>query len=330
MKSQSKKVNKLLLLATTNGLRVLERQERSWIEIEHALASHHVTSIAAAGHDILAGTPEGVFHSEDTGRTWMTANEGLVVPHVRWLAYHPDGSRVFAGAEPAAIFVSHDRARTWRECREIAKLRDENKWYLPYSPEAGCVRGFAFNGERGYAAVEQGGLLRSDDHGGTWRLTDASAGNPRSTIPQFHIHPDVHSVEVHPSSPDLVFAPTGGGLYLSEDGGMTYREIYDCYCRAVWIDPDDADHLIFGPADSVSEDGRIEETRDGGESWGLLSAGLDTPWPRRMIDRFVQVDDELLAILSDGHVLITSLHDLTWHWMEAEVEDVLAAAVMER
>ena len=117
---------------------------------------------------------------------------------------------------------------------------------LPYSPEAGCVRGFAFHGERAYAAVEVGGVLRSDDGGETWRLAEGSDGNPDlDGPPEPFVYPDVHSIDVHPSSPDLVFAPTGGGFYRSIDGGRTWTLLYDCYCRAAWIDPLDASILCW-------------------------------------------------------------------------------------
>ena len=68
--------------------------------------------------------------------------------------------------------------------------------------ESGCVRGFAVHGNRLYAAVEVGGLLRSDDAGKTWGLVAGSNGRPQfGRPPAKQIHPDVHSVAVHPSSP---------------------------------------------------------------------------------------------------------------------------------
>ena len=162
--------------------------------------------------------------------------------------------------------------KSWRACAEVTQLRDKFKWSLPYSPEAGCVRGFAFHGSRAYAAVEVGGVLRSDDNGETWQLAEGSDGNPSfEGPPEPFIYPDVHSIEVHPSSPDLVYAPTGGGFYRSNDGGKTWKLFYDCYCRAVWVDPLDPEHFILGPADYVNSNGRIEESRDGGQIG---------PWPQ--------------------------------------------------
>lgn len=130
------------------------------------------------------------------------------------------------------------------------------------------------------------------------------------------IHPDVHSVVVHPSSPDLVFATTGGGLYGSKDAGATWDHLYRCYCRAVWSDPAQARYLLFGPADSVDRNGRIEGSYDGGRTWEKASVGLDVPWSQHMVERFLQVDYELLAVLSNGGLLKAALAAplLTLHW----------------
>ena len=106
-----------------------------------------------------------------------TASAGLSDRHVRWMAYHPEQSDFeLAGTEPAGIFISRDGGESWRECPEVAEMRHRFRWYLPYSPEAGCVRGFAHHGDRAYAAVEVGGVLVSQDGGETWTLAQGSPG----------------------------------------------------------------------------------------------------------------------------------------------------------
>jgi photosystem II stability/assembly factor-like uncharacterized protein len=304
-----------LLLATRHGLVRCALEGDEWRQTTQGLTDHDVTSVIARQGVILAGTTDGVFRSDDLGATWREMSNGLSTPHVRWLAYHPDVSDLeFAGTEPAGIFVSHDGGGSWRACPEVAELRDRYKWSLPYSPEAGCVRGLAFHAARAYAAVEVGGVLRSDDGGETWRLAEGSDGNPDlEGPPEPFIYPDVHSISVHPSSADLVDAPTGGGLYRSRDGGRTWEFLYDCYCRAVWVDPDDSNHLILSPADGVDRNGRIEQSRDGGRTWSPAANGLKVPWRRGMVERFVQAGEELFAVLSSGQLLSASLSSFEWH-----------------
>jgi photosystem II stability/assembly factor-like uncharacterized protein len=319
-----------LLLATEQGLAICDRDGDNWREATHGLKDHNVTSVIAREGVILAGTTKGVFRSEDEGQTWEEASNGLTARHVRWMAYHPEVSNLeFAGTEPANIFVSHDGGGSWRACPEVAQLRDEHKWSLPYSPEAGCVRGFAFHGARVYAAVEVGGVLRSHDNGENWQLAEGSDGNPSfDGPPEPFVYPDVHSIEVYPLSPDLVYAPTGGGFYRSKDGGKTWKLFYDCYCRAVWVDPNDPDHFILGPADHVDSNGRIEESRDGGQTWSPASSGLNVPWRRGMVERFFQADDELFAVLSNGQCISAPLSTLEWHRILPSISDVNAITTM--
>lgn len=320
----------LLLIATSEGLVVCRREAEGWQEVRRGLEEKEVTTVMAREGVILAGTTEGVYRSDDEGQTWRNTSTGLTVPHVRWMAFHPQTSDLeFVGTEPANIFVSHNGGGAWRDCPEVPPLRQAGGWFLPYSPEAGCVRGFAFHGRRGYAAVEVGGMLVSDDGGETWRVAEGSTGKGSLSTPNANmIASDVHSVDVHPSSPDLVFAPTHRGLYRSEDGGKVWKNLYPCYCRAMWVDPTDANHIIFGPADSVDQGGRIEETHDGGQSWQLRMSGLPAKWPEHMVERFTSAEEQLLAVLSNGELMAASLEALNWQRILPEIENVNAVTVM--
>ncbi len=300
-----------LLAATHDGL-FIQEETQTWRRC--GLSGLEVTSVIAREGVILAGTRQGVWRSDDGGDNWAAASAGLALAHVRWLAFHPDVSDFeLAGTEPAGIFLSHDGAQTWRAAPEVPRLRDAHGWFLPYSPEAGCVRGFAIHGQRLYAAVEVGGILVSHDNGQTWNLAAGSDGRPRFSVPApGMVHPDVHSIEAHPSSPDRVLAVTGGGLYRSDDGGAQWRCLYPCYCRAAWWDPHDADHIIFGPADNVDRGGRIEETRDGGRTWQAADANMPTPWPRHMVERLVAIGPDLYAVLSNGELWRALRAGLAW------------------
>jgi photosystem II stability/assembly factor-like uncharacterized protein len=319
-----------LFLATEQGIGICDQTADSWKESLRALKEDSVTSVSVGDGVILAGTEDGIFRSRDAGQNWEEVNDGLTERHIRWLAHHPDNAAlVFAGTEPASIFVSQDGGGFWRGCPEVAEMRDRFKWSLPYSPEAGCVRGFAFHGSRIYAAVEVGGVLVSNNNGETWQLVEGSNGKPDlGGPPELFVYPDVHSLEVHPSSANLVCAPTGGGFYRSSDGGKTWQLLYDCYCRAVWVDPHDPDHLILGPADHVDSNGRIEESRNGGQTWSMASNGLRVPWRRGMVERFLQAGDELFAVLSNGQLMSASLATLEWKRILPDITGVNAITHM--
>ncbi|HUF38295.1 MAG TPA: hypothetical protein VMN57_07220 [Anaerolineales bacterium] len=305
-----------ILLATDDGIALFRFEDGRFTELLRTLSGIALTSVGRPKNAFLAGTRTGILRSTNGGGSWTEAAAGPVTPHIRWLLVHPDRTDlVFAGTEPAGIFVSDDAGLTWTGRPEVERLRDEHGWWLPYSPESGCVRGLAFHGERGYAAVEVGGVLRTLDGGATWDLAPGSSGDPQfRDPPPDHVHADVHSVEVHPSSADLAFAATNAGLYRSRDAGETWMRINaDGYTRAVWLDPGDPEHFISGPARSVGRNGTVIETRDGGMTWGALTDGLQSPWPNTMVERFCAIGpDHLAAVLDDGRMTILNRRTGRW------------------
>ncbi len=317
-----------LYLATSAGFVGAQKTTTGWQIIRHSLEDKEVTSVIARERVILAGTTDGLYASEDAGMTWVEKSNGLAYRHIRWLAYHPDVSDFeLAGTEPAAIFVSRDGGESWHGRDEVEQLRKQFGWWLPYSSAAGCVRGFAVHGRRLYAAVEVGGLLRSDDAGATWQLAAGSHGRPEfGRPPGGFIHPDVHAVAVHPTAADLVFAPTGGGFYVSEDGGTTWQCRYDnCYTRAVWANPGNPYHLILGlAAGPDGQHGRIEQTHDGGHTW----ARLITPQPHTLVERFYEVHQTLFAVMDGGHVWAADLQEMVWHTILTDTPAVNAVTTM--
>lgn len=326
-----------LYLVTAIGVVIAAPANDGWEIVDRTLSKSHLTSIAVSGDVLLVGSREGAWRSDDNGDTWQDANEGLATRHVRWIAPLPSASGAFlAGTEPAGIFNLSDGGNRWIERSEVAAMRDRFGWYLPYSPGAGCVRGFAVAGpgsekQRVYAAAEVGGVLVSDDAGQTWRLAGGSDGKPDlSREPGTQVHPDVHSITVHPSSPDLVTAATGGGLYRSVDGGDTWTNIYRCYIRAVWVDPADPRHMIAGPADGVSRNGRIEETFDGGDSWKPAQGAPPGPWPAHMVERFTPIGSGLFAVLSNGELWHReSAKDSGWRKLFPELDGIRAVVGRE-
>jgi photosystem II stability/assembly factor-like uncharacterized protein len=176
--------------------------------------------------------------------------------------------------------------------------------------------------------VEVGGVLGSRNAGENWDLVEGSHGDPDFDHKEGFVHSDVHSILVHPSSADLVLAPTGGGLYRSKDGGRSWELLYSCYCRSAWWDPDNPEHIIFGPAEGVDSGGRIEVSQDGGRSWKDASQGLQTPWEEHMVERFYPAGDHLMAVLSNGEVFNSPFSTVEWQPVFPEAGRVQALAVI--
>lgn len=311
-----------LLVATRSGFVSASKKGERWRVTGRGLDGRSLTCIARQNDVILAGAEDGLFRSADGGEQWEEVDAGLTQAHLRWLSFHPEQAGLaFAGTEPAALFRSTDGGRTWRERPEVAELRQAFDWFLPYSPEAGAVRGFAWHGARGYAAVEVGGALRSDDFGETWSLVPGSSGRPRTgSPPGDQIQADVHSIAVHPSSPDLALAPTGGGFFRSRDGGATWTRLHADYCRAVWAAPQNREQMILGPASGPSgRDGRIVHTDDGGAAWTTVAT-----FNRNMPERFLGVGETLFAVLANGELFAAHRERLAWRQILPQQEGITA------
>ncbi len=115
-------------------------------------------------------------------------------------------------------------------------------------------------------------------------------------------------------------------IIISRDGGVTWKNLYPCYIRAMWVDPEDPQHMIAGPADGVSRNGRIEESFDSGRTCNLASKGMEVPWPRHMVERFAQVGDNLFAILSTGELWLKPLRQVMWKHFSPEITQARAMA----
>jgi photosystem II stability/assembly factor-like uncharacterized protein len=306
-----------LYLGTDDGLAVFEGQQEEWHPRYVRLRGSRITAVAAAGQQVWAGTPGGLWRSRDGGATWSPSNEGLSVRHLRALAVH-SGQRdvLLAGAEPASVFVSHDGGETWTEAPSVARLRDAHGWSLPYSPAAGCVRDFVSAGEHLYAAAEVGGVLRSDDVGKVWQLLGGGC------------HADVHALAWHAAHPERIYAATGGGCYRSRDAGRHWELVGEGYTRAVWVDSDRPEIVLAGPARYVGAMGRVERSSDAGDTWSLASDGLKVPM-NAMIESFASAESHVLALTSEGALYTAKRGVWVWHPLSLGLPPVRAVVVSQ-
>ncbi len=315
MGSSSKRSRRVLLLVgTRKGLFLAssDLDRRKWsvegphlagYEIYHAVLDPRdcTTAYAAARHMVWG---VHVHRSDDCGRTWAKMPG---VPHydqhdddnddhdgadrtLKAIWYigpaHADApDTVFAGIEPAGLFVSRDRGCSWDAVDGLNHHATNKLW----QPSGGALALHSIqvdprDSRRIYAAISAGGVYRSDDCGATW--TTANRGVRADYLP--NTTPDtgqcVHRVLVHPARPDRLYQQSHAGTYRSDDRGVSWTEITEGlpsdFGYALTVDPSDADTLFVIPEESshmrTTVGGKITvyRSRNAGANWQPLVRGL--------------------------------------------------------
>ncbi len=276
-----------ILVGTREGAVAIERDlpGAAWRVANRAVTDKHISAIIKEPESglIVAGAFKGgVIVSADQGKTWEARNNGMTQDDVYSLAAKNFNGRVrlFAGTEPAHLFVSDDLGLNWTELANLRSVPSVAKWSFPAPPHIGHVKHINFDPENPntiYAAIEVGALLRSTDGGEQWEELGAA-----------DLYEDVHRLMIHPSNGKFLYAVTGRGLYASSQAGARWEQ---------WTKREDEiggypDGLVFRPSDpklmfmTAAQDApgtwrpshfagaRISRSKDGGRSWEILKNGL--------------------------------------------------------
>ncbi len=236
-----------------------------------------------------------VRHSDDLGRTWTDPAEGNVrfppdtgaaLRNVWQLtpagADQPD--LVWAGVEPAALFRSDDGGESFALVRGLWEHPHRPRW----EPGGGglCLHTVVPHPDpdRLLVAISTGGVYVTEDGGATWSARNHGIRVRFLPDPYPEFGQCVHKVASAPGRPDRLFLQHHWGLYLSEDGGLAWRDVGagvpSDFGFPVVVHPRDpatayvvplvSDQFRVTPDDRM----RVYRTRDAGASWEPLADGL--------------------------------------------------------
>jgi photosystem II stability/assembly factor-like uncharacterized protein len=224
-----------------------------------------IVYVAAQGHLWGSNAERGVFKTVDGGKTWTRAlfvddNTGatdLVMdpqnPDVLYAATYQRQRKTwgFNGGGPGSgIYRTDDAGATWRKLTNGLPHGDKGRIGLDI---------FRGDGRIVYAVVEaagrENGIYRTVNRGETWE--QISNLNPR---PMYY-----SQIRLDPKDRNRVYIlGSNRGFYVSDDGGKDFRDVFSTVHsedHALWIDPDDPNHLIAGG------DGGVSISWDRGQTW---------------------------------------------------------------
>lgn len=286
-----------LFVATSGGERTawsLHGPAIAGYEVYHAFLDPRdgVTGYAAVRHEVWGAH---VYRTRDAGETWeaLEARPSFPPESDRKLRaiWHiaPGGAResgtIYAGVEPAALFVSEDGGASWSWLSALEAHPTRAAW----QPAKGglalhSIQVDADDPGRIFVAVSAGGGYRSEDGGRAWTPINRGVRAEFLPDPQPEAGQCVHSLRLHPSRPERLYQQNHCGTYRSDDGGGQWTEITaglpSDFGYVLGIDPHDPDRCWVIPEQSshlraVCEGRlRVYETRDAGASWAARTSGL--------------------------------------------------------
>lgn len=280
---------------------------KSWA-VERVLACEDVRCIEVDPLNpsiVYAGTQgQGVFRSDDGGRTWQVAGlQGVIVKSLAASPHH--AGVLYAGTKnPPLIYRSQDSGLHWEELSGFRRVRGRWWWRSPAEPPfTAYVLALALSPSDPnivLAGVELGAVVRSADGGATWSNHLSGAGR------------DCHQLLFHPRYSEWVYEAHGGGPAFSRSAGQTWAQpqagLDRHYCINVAADAGQPDtwYAVVAPVlKAHSADSHAVVVRSiGGSPWKQLS-GLPAPFKHL----------PLLAAdpTTPGHVYLAERNGVVWH-----------------
>lgn len=191
----------------------------------------------------------------------------------------------YMGATGGGVWKTTDGGNTWNNISD-GYFNTTGIGDITISPSDSNII-YVGTGEspvRGVKTSHGDGLYKSTDAGKTWTHMGLAATR------------HISDVYVHPKNPDKVYVAAQGnpwgpneerGVYLSEDGGITWKKILyvnaDSGIVDMTVDPNNPNFMMVASWDfhrkpwvvqSGGPGSRIYKTTDGGQNWNEISKGL--------------------------------------------------------
>ena len=296
----------LLLVGTVKGAFLLRstRDRSRWDMAGPYFHGQAVYALAYDGRDdrhrLWASTSSywGTYlrSSDDFGKIWANpveanirfpSDSGTSLKNI-WqicLGRADEPNVLYCGVEPAALFESRDAGETWSLVRGLFEHPHRPRWV----PGNGglCLHTILpdpTQSRRMRVAISAAGVYGTDDGGCTWQAHNRGI----RVVHQPDKYPEfgqcVHKVAMHAARPERFFLQNHWGLYRSDDGAESWKDIANGipsdFGFAMVMHPHNPDCVYILPVESdefrCTADGRLRvyRTRNAGASWEPLTRGL--------------------------------------------------------
>ncbi|HEV8402277.1 MAG TPA: sialidase family protein [Candidatus Limnocylindrales bacterium] len=296
-----------------------------------------------------------VWRSEDGGENWTHSSAGMTygdeaepVKTIWSLATTPDGG-ILAGVEPAGLFRSDDRGKTWQHVEGLTNHPSRPTW----GPGAGglilhTIVPHPTDTDRTWVGISAVGVFETRDGGTSWEARNVGVRlgyDPGGPIPETGYC--VHKFAMAAGEPDTLYQRNHNGVYRSDDGSQTWQEITGA------LPTDFGFSMVSHPRDpatcwviplSTPEEGRfmpdghtaVWRTHDRGTSWIRSDDGLPTHDAYMSVLREAMARDTLDPVgitfgTATGQVWHSSDEGVSWRMITDTLPEIWAveAAVLD-
>jgi photosystem II stability/assembly factor-like uncharacterized protein len=234
-------------------------------------------------HQDPANYKGGVCVSDDGGKTWQKSNAGMdetAATHILLDPSSPPEARVlYVAGFGRGVYKSTDGGKTWSLKNQGIKQGQPFAWRLSLASEGTLYVVIARRSEDGSIGnANDGALYRSKDGAEHWEPVALPSGVNGP-----------NALTIDPKAPQRLYLSAwarasgthgdGGGIFLSEDGGRSWRQIFDRdrHMYDLTIDPNDTKMLYASGFESSAW-----RSIDRGEHWSRIP-GFNFKWSYRVI-----------------------------------------------
>ncbi len=254
-------------------------------------------------HNSVLNYKGGVCRSDDGGRNWTKSNAGMDETGATHILLDPtslvDARVLYVAGFGHGVYKSSDGGRTWSLKNQGITQTQPFVWRLARSSNGALYVVVARRSEDGSIGnAGDGALYRSTDGAEHWQ----SVALPEGTN-------GPNGLAIDPHSPDRLYLAAwaratgahgdGGGIFLSEDGGKSWKQVLDKdrHIYDVTVDPPDPNVLYAAGFESSAW-----RSADRGLHWTRIP-GFNFKWGQRVIP----------DPLDHNKVYITTFGGSVWH-----------------
>ena len=254
-------------------------------------------------HNSVLHYKGGVCRSDDGGKHWTKSNSGMDETGATHILLDPsspvDARVLYVTGFGRGIYKSSDGGRTWALKNSGITQEQPFAWRLARSSNGTLYAVIARRSEDGSIGnAGDGALYRSTDGAEHWQpvsLPDGTNGP--------------NGLATDPESPDRLYLAAwaratgehgdGGGIFLSENGGKSWKQVLDRdrHVYDVTVDPQDPNVLYATGFESSAW-----RSADRGQTWAHIP-GFNFKWGHRVIPDPLHHDE----------IYITTFGGSVWH-----------------